>query len=457
MKKISLIALAAAGALAGGITTANAADLGVGGNCCADLEERIAELEATAVRKGNRKVSLTITGWVSQQVSFWDDGVEKNAYVSDLGSTLNSNFKLTGSAKINNDWSAGYLMQVEVVGNENLSLNQNASAVGKGLAVIQSFWFLKSESLGKLSVGTQSSAVDNAALLPDGSGSLIFANYIMYDINAFATRLSSSPTKARTGFNWGSLATCQSFGDAAAVGGGLGLGADCDGVPNNNVRYDTPTLAGFSGSFSWGEDDIWGLSGRYAAEFNSIKLSAAVGYYDTTNDQGDLLVRARGGKKASALQIGAYVQHVPTGLFLYGVYAKDYNDVTGGLNGASEQQKDADNWYLKAGIRQKWNALGHSVFYGEYGQNNDKQSNALWRQGVASSNLEQWGLGFVQEIDAAAMSIFANYRHYNADVTCGAAATVAVAGVCGPVGAGIPGKISLEDAQLFKIGAIINF
>ncbi|MGL1489105.1 hypothetical protein ACSTJG_25090, partial [Vibrio parahaemolyticus] len=89
-------------------------------------------------------------------------------------------FKLSGSAKISPDLSAGYLMQVEVVGNENLALSQNTSSAGKGLAVIQSCWFLKSESLGKLSVGTQSSAADNAALLPDGSGSLIFANYIMY-------------------------------------------------------------------------------------------------------------------------------------------------------------------------------------------------------------------------------------------------------------------------------------
>ena len=43
-------------------TSALAADLG--GNCCADLEERIAELEATTVRKGNKKVSVTLSGWV---------------------------------------------------------------------------------------------------------------------------------------------------------------------------------------------------------------------------------------------------------------------------------------------------------------------------------------------------------------------------------------------------------
>ena len=79
MRKYSLSALVAAGLLAGGMsisssTSAFAADLG--GNCCADLEERIAELEATTARKGNRKVSLTVSGWVGQQVMFWDDGGE---------------------------------------------------------------------------------------------------------------------------------------------------------------------------------------------------------------------------------------------------------------------------------------------------------------------------------------------------------------------------------------------
>ena len=73
MMKFRLGALVAAGVLAGGFaTSASAADLG--GNCCADLEERIAELEATTARKGNRKVSLTVSGWVGQQVMWWDDG-----------------------------------------------------------------------------------------------------------------------------------------------------------------------------------------------------------------------------------------------------------------------------------------------------------------------------------------------------------------------------------------------
>lgn len=62
-----------------GVTGAGAADLG--GDCCAELEERVAELEATTARKGNRKVSLTISGSVNEAVLFWDDGSESNAYV----------------------------------------------------------------------------------------------------------------------------------------------------------------------------------------------------------------------------------------------------------------------------------------------------------------------------------------------------------------------------------------
>ena len=79
MKASSRFAIAAALGLVVGVGSVRAADLG--GNCCADLEERIAELEATTVRKGNRKVSLEISGQVNEAVLWWDDGAESNAYV----------------------------------------------------------------------------------------------------------------------------------------------------------------------------------------------------------------------------------------------------------------------------------------------------------------------------------------------------------------------------------------
>src|SRR4030067_229498 len=89
-----------------GVKTASAADLG--GDCCADLEERVAELEATTVRKGNRKVSVTLSGWVVKTMNFWDDGEIDSFIVGDKGYDLGSRFAITGSATISPGWSAGF-------------------------------------------------------------------------------------------------------------------------------------------------------------------------------------------------------------------------------------------------------------------------------------------------------------------------------------------------------------
>src|SRR5262245_38279530 len=85
----------------------------VGGNCCADLEERIAELEATTVRKGNRRVSLTLSGQVSRQLMFWDDGDTSDLYSVDNGLNT-SRCRFTGSARINPDVQAGFMMEIDM-------------------------------------------------------------------------------------------------------------------------------------------------------------------------------------------------------------------------------------------------------------------------------------------------------------------------------------------------------
>src|SRR5262245_42915879 len=130
MKKYTLGALVAAGLLAGGLSAGSASAADLGGNCCADLEERIAELEATTARKGNRQVSLTISGWVPQQVVGWDDGYEENVYVGDIGATLSSHFKFTGQATISPGWYAGYVLHVEVRNDNSLDLTQDYDPVG---------------------------------------------------------------------------------------------------------------------------------------------------------------------------------------------------------------------------------------------------------------------------------------------------------------------------------------
>ncbi len=68
-------------ALGGYVLSTPASAQSYGGDCCADLEERVAELEASTVRKGNKKVSITVTGWIVESMSWWDDGSLTDSWV----------------------------------------------------------------------------------------------------------------------------------------------------------------------------------------------------------------------------------------------------------------------------------------------------------------------------------------------------------------------------------------
>ena len=92
-------------------------------SCCADLDERVAELEQMAARKGNRKVKLTISGWVNEALFMWDDGTDKDAYVG-TNFLEQSRFRFLGEAKIDEVWSAGYLFEIGVAGHPSNQWDQ---------------------------------------------------------------------------------------------------------------------------------------------------------------------------------------------------------------------------------------------------------------------------------------------------------------------------------------------
>src|SRR6476646_12004704 len=148
MNKYSLSALVAAGLLAGGLSAGSASAADLGGNCCADLEERVAELEATTARKGNRRVSLTVSGHVNEAVMWFDDGHERNVYIG-TNMIAQTRFRFVGQAKITPDVKAGYLLEI---GTEAPSLsNNNANQddfSGGVLSIRHSAWWIEHRELG---------------------------------------------------------------------------------------------------------------------------------------------------------------------------------------------------------------------------------------------------------------------------------------------------------------------
>ena len=210
-KTSSRIAIAAAlGLVVGGFafkaTPARAADLG--GDCCADLEERVAELEATTVRKGNKKVSVTLSGWVIKSFNWWDDGDQSSAYVGDKGYDLGSRFAITGSATIAPGWSAGYNLTVNVWGTKfatggtslGLPVTGASNQFGEGgfglnsgssfgsISTLYSFIYIKSDRWGTLNWGHLSPASDNKVVLADISGTVIELNSVFFEGASFILR-----------------------------------------------------------------------------------------------------------------------------------------------------------------------------------------------------------------------------------------------------------------------------
>jgi predicted porin len=415
--------LAATGLLSLGTAPVLAADLG--GNCCADLEERIAELEATTARKGNRKVSLTVSGWVNQAVFFWDDGFEQNAYVG-TNDLEQDRFRFTGEAKIKDGWSAGYILEIGLWGANSSQFNQDTpgGAANNTLTTRKSAWFIKSKDLGKVTVGKFDTAtyhlIDNVDTLLTRNVSDFEAGVVA--LGQFKTRFSGVAGPA-SGPTWNSILA------------GFQKASPGQDALRNIVRYDTPTFAGFTASAAWGEDDIWDVALNYRNTLGDFVVNGAVGYGESTDQSlytgSNQLSLSRG--EADWWGIGALVQHKPTGLYAYG----GYGSITLDLPAAVAGDDESDSWYIQGGVERKFFDLGKTNVFAEY-RNNDSGRTV----GALSSDVDFWAGGVAQNFESAELTLYAVYRHYEGEIVA--------------LTAGNPRR-ELEDFDIVITGGKINF
>ena len=252
MRASSRFAVAAALGLFMGASSSQAADLG--GNCCADLEERIAELEATTARKGNRKMSLTISGQVDRIVVWYDDGKSSKTYYGLDNTNSSTRFIFSGNAKVTPKVSMGFEIMIEIeAGGTSSKVNQfdedgkltafigNVNVAGTTPAVatgIPSFnahnidayfgdarhaaWWIEHADLGRMTVGRWESAGVLGTI--DLTGSIAFAasNSLILLNGGFFLR---GPTGQTYAMQWNQI------GDPA----------DNNPGRTEGVRYDSPS------------------------------------------------------------------------------------------------------------------------------------------------------------------------------------------------------------------------
>ena len=317
-----------------------AADLG--GNCCSDLEERVAELEATTARKGNRKQILIVYGQVNKSIIHFKLDDEDDTRVIDNPNS-GSRFGFRGEAKVNSKLTVGFKLEI--------GANENSVEFADDSISIRYSEVYAQGTFGRLSLGQGEFAGDGAAEMNLGSTSA-------------STLLSLGPV------------------DSVYFGGAL---SPFDSGRGQRVRYDTPTMGGFVLSAAWGAsdeidaDDVWDAALRYANEFGNVRLAAAIAY----RDEGD----------NTSLFGSASVMEMKSGLFLSGAYGR--YDIAG-------VSTDLDAWHIQGGMQKKINSLGASTFYLEYAKADE-------------IDLEFFGVGFSQNIDAVASELYVGARFYDVD------------------------------------------
>lgn len=350
--KRSLVALAALTIAA----PAFAADLN--GSCCTDLEERVAEIEATMAKKGTRKVSLTISGQINKAL-LWDSASDDVVVFENDNSP--SVFRMVGEAKVSPSLSAGFIYEFGV--SDEIKLRHAAVWLGT--------------QVGKLWIGQTSSATD-------GIVEISVAN------TAVASRMM--------------------------------YGMPFDGNRLELVKYETPTIGGFVASAAYAPNasvtgqDVWDVALRYSGELAGLRMAAGVGYRHEENVVALVTPGVVGyvwgipflpvmtgtpyihsGDNIRVLAGSASIKHMASGLFA-------------NLAAARELESGVTMGQLQAGIERNFFGFGATTLFAEYGRIDFNPANA-----------DFYGVGIVQSIDGLSADLYATFRVLDDDVKAGMA------------------------------------
>lgn len=374
--RTSCFAVVAVGYLALSIGCASAADFG--GDCCTDLEQRVADLEATTARKGDRKMSLTISGLVNRIILHVDDGKSSQTYYGLDSANFNQRFGFRGEAKISSSTQVGFEILIRTGGANSGSTSQldedgkvasricrspcaslNAHNEDGWFADAQFVtWWIEHAELGRLTVGRGQVAGVQA--------------YI--DLTGFQMYLVASPTFVL--LNGGFFIRGPGGQYYAMVLGNIGDPAAGFGR-SEVVRYDSPGWKGFIYSASIAEAaDYWGTMVRYAGEHGGFRIAGQVGYERAMDiatpaivDPTDAAFTGRA-PNVTAWGFALSAMHIPTGLFAQGHYnAVDYGgEIIGAASGywgeGTQHKKPANYWLVQAGISKNWFNYGNTTVYG---------------------------------------------------------------------------------------------
>ena len=428
---------------------ASAADLG--GGCCADLEERVAELEATTARKGNRVVSLQITGAVNEAILAWDDGVDSDAYVV-TNTGYQTRLSFLGTGQINPDLKAGFVVTLGIFGSPSFTVDQTtdegvgttAGARPDEIFIRESKVYIESSTLGRLTLGQQHTASDEITAINVARSLYVDSSAQQVFVGSFRMRDGDNLTAFRFANLMGSDAT----------------NPPGDGARFDAIRYDAK-IGGFTLSAAWGEDNMWDAALRYAGLLSGrFKVAAGVAYGERSDADGGTngvagsningCIVLNGEVDCHQIGMSGSIMDMGTGLFIHAAYGINTDENKDKL-GLGDRDNENSFLYTQGGIEKKFMPYGATTLFAMYAQ----FDTGFTRVGVApgaagifeNGEVEMWGLGVNQNFESASLDLYLKYNHYTSS-----AENVSINGVA--VG---DGDLEFNDFDVIYAGARLTF
>ncbi|WP_193222062.1 porin [Amylibacter sp. SFDW26] len=191
-----------------------------------------------------------------------------------------------------------------------------------------------------------------------------------------------------------------------ALSGSRNIGDDFDNLDGGRllrIRYDTPTIKGFTLSGAYGQQqlrrgngprddrDTWDVALRYKETLGDFKVQGAVFYADREAAVGATNQRTRVGFSAATL-------HKPTG----------YNfRIAAGQEDNESRTEKGDFVHVKAGVIKNFFKSGPTAIAVDY-----YTSNALADEGSQGNS---WGLSVVHNFKKPKIELYAALRNYSLD------------------------------------------
>ncbi|MEX0285336.1 MAG: porin [Paracoccaceae bacterium] len=224
---------------------------------------------------------------------------------------------------------------------------------------------LKTANAGTFYLGQGSMATDGAAETDLSGTALVLYVSVPDSAAAFRFRDSTGALTTRT------------------IGGNFG---DFDGGRLGRIRYDTPSLAGFTLSVAYGEEILAqnvnlktrDIALRYAQDFNGARVEGSIGYKRVTPAN-----------------------------------AQEFNDTIGSISvllpsgfnvtlAAGRRSTAGSYTYGKLGYRGDWFSVGETAIAVDYYNGKDRT--------VAGSQSDAYGLGIIQKFERANIEAYLGWR-----------------------------------------------